>query len=475
MGEVIEEKKVKFEETDNETSATLVAHQPPSYVWDPSANHSHVIQQPTNVYDNAPKSGDEEKVHGPLKKVTKSRSGLIGFCLVVLCLTAIFICAMRNGWIGEDAKWRHKDTAYDKRGCRDENGHWRDFDHRTHRQDPPRDRGYMTNSVPNYDPVDVCVHSHDDHMITEWDQWDYNHDQMLGNRFAEIYTQSAVFNVYDIREPGKVPKCFIESRDSNFYTTNYGYTPSYSGGQVNPRQLGEAQFNELESFWAEWILLAQEEAVLAHMSTYFAYLDGSDDDGLSTSTTTRYRYDQYRTDSGWWTSSSTSSPRPYMLSRRQRSSSSTFSPFYFAVEFDFSAQVTEVRYRPTREYDLSYYSRNNIDAICAENAEVYSLERIQSPPGSVYCYQEYDMTFADPGFGDAYTTHRPYYYDRRKRRDANHDESYRPRDNAGNIARQFRDCQTNDNIFGLSGDAQLLQQSMQLSYGIQHHRILMCY
>ena len=57
----------------------------------------------------------------------------------------------------------------------------------------------MTNSVPNYDPVDVCVHSHDDHMITEWDQWDYNHDQMLGNRFAEIYTQSAVFNVYDIR------------------------------------------------------------------------------------------------------------------------------------------------------------------------------------------------------------------------------------------------------------------------------------
>ena len=45
MGEVIEEKKVKFEETDNETSATLVAHQPPSYVWDPSANHSHVIQQ----------------------------------------------------------------------------------------------------------------------------------------------------------------------------------------------------------------------------------------------------------------------------------------------------------------------------------------------------------------------------------------------------------------------------------------------
>ena len=46
--------------------------------------------------------------------------------------------------IGEDAKWRHKDTAYDKRGCRDENGHWRDFDHRTHRQDPPRDRGCVS-------------------------------------------------------------------------------------------------------------------------------------------------------------------------------------------------------------------------------------------------------------------------------------------------------------------------------------------
>ena len=124
---------------------------------------------------------------------------VLGVTLIIaVTVTGGFLYARHAGWIGKDeADWPERDTATHNRGCRDSSGNWRDFEQRSGDYNSRRE-GFQFNGGHNH-RTDACFHTSNN---AHWFEWNENPEMMgphSGDRFVELFTETKIYNIYDMR------------------------------------------------------------------------------------------------------------------------------------------------------------------------------------------------------------------------------------------------------------------------------------